>query len=106
MLKELIAKMHGGGKWPEVQATVRIVKQYVEPAVDRYDVPRPVAEVTFAFTDGQGQHQYGAILVGESSELYDAKEDDTFAIRINPANPDEYDSPDALTPRNWREFSV
>ena len=61
MLKELIAKMHGGGKWPEVQATVRIVKQYVEPAVDRYDVPRPVAEVTFAFTDGQGQHQYGAI---------------------------------------------
>jgi hypothetical protein len=99
MLKELIAKMHGADRWPEVQAIVRIVKQYVEPAVDRYDVPRPVAEVTFAFTDAQGEHQYGAILVGESSELYDAKEDDTFSIRINPANPDQYDFPEAIRPR-------
>jgi hypothetical protein len=106
MLKDLFAKMHGADKWPELQATVRIVKQYVEPAVDRYDVPRPVAEVTFAFTDGLGEHQYGAILVADSSSLYDAKEDDTFSIRVNPANPDQYDSPDAIKPRNWGEFRV
>ncbi|MGA2649466.1 MAG: hypothetical protein ABSF28_03035 [Terracidiphilus sp.] len=99
MLKDLFAKMRSGDKWPEVQATVRIVNQYEELAVERYDVSRKVAEVTFAFTDSRGEHQYGAILVADSSSLYDAKEDDTFSIRVNPANPDEYDSPDAIKPR-------
>lgn len=99
MLKDLLEKIHGGGKWPMVQATVRIVKQYEEPPVGRYELSRRVAEVTFAFTDAQGEHQYGAVLVSDSSSLYDAKEDETFSIRVNPANPDEYDFPEAIEPR-------
>jgi len=99
MLKDLFAKIHPADKWPEVQATVRIVNRYEEPAVGRYELPRNVAEVTFGFTDGQGEHQYGAILVSDNSSLYDAKENDTFSIRINPANSDQYDFSEAIKPR-------
>ena len=97
MLKDLFAKKHVADKWPEVQAIVRIVNQYEEPV--EYDFPLKFAEGTFAFTDAQGEHQYGTLQVADSSSLYDAKEDDTFSILINPANPDQYDFPEAIRPR-------
>jgi hypothetical protein len=51
--------------------------------------------VTFAYTDLQQQDQYGSITVSDSSELYDAKEEDTFMIRVDPRQGDKYYSPEA-----------
>jgi hypothetical protein len=95
MLKEFLAKMHGVNKWTDVQATVRSVMQYEEPSPGAYEFPTKLADVTFAYTDTQGEHQYGCITVADSSELYDAKEDDTFSIRVNPTHPEQYYSPKA-----------
>ena len=82
MLKELWAKMRGVGTWPEVEATVRTVGQYELPSSQPYEFPRKLAEVTFAYTDTRREHQYGSITVEHSSTLYDAKENDTFTIRV------------------------
>ena len=95
MLKELFAKMRGVDKWPEARATVRNMVQFEEPSPERYAFPRKLADVTFAYTDTQLELQYGCITVADSSSLYDAKEDDTFSIRVNPAHPDQYYSLEA-----------
>jgi hypothetical protein len=95
MLKEFLAKMRGVNKWTEVQANVRSVMKFEEPPPRIYEFPRKLAEVTFAYTDTQGEHQYGCITVEDSSDLYDAKEDDTFSIRVNPAHPEQYYSQEA-----------
>jgi hypothetical protein len=95
MLKEILAKMRGADKWPEVSATVRSIQQFEEPSRERYEFPRKLADVTFAYTDTQGEHQYGCITVEDSSSLYDMKEDDTFSIRVAPAHPEQYHSSEA-----------
>jgi hypothetical protein len=95
MLKELWAKIRRADRWPEAQAIVRIVDWYLEPSGGRYEFDRKLADVTFAYTDSQGGLQYGCITVQDSSDLYDAKEDDTFSIRVNPAHPDQYFSSEA-----------
>ncbi|MGA2217914.1 MAG: hypothetical protein ABSG51_07500 [Terracidiphilus sp.] len=97
MLKEFLLKMRGVDRWPEVQATVRSVKPFEEPSYERYEFPRKLADVTFAYTDSQGELQYGCITVNDGSSLYDAKEDETFSIRVNPTHPEEYYSPEATT---------
>ena len=97
MLKELLAKMRGTKNWPEVQATVRIVSQFEEPPHRRYEyLPRRMAEVTFAYTDPNGEQQYGSITVEDSSSLYDAQENDTFTVRVDPEHPDRCYSPEAV----------
>jgi hypothetical protein len=95
MLKEFLAKLHGVNKWTDAKATVRSIMQYEEPSERAYEFPRKLADVTFAYTDTQGEHQYGCITVEDSSELYDAKEDDTFSIRVNPKHPEQCYSPEA-----------
>jgi hypothetical protein len=90
MLRELWTKLRGTDKWPEAQATVRIVEQYEEPSAGRYESDRKLANVTFAYTDNQGSLQYGSITVQDSSDLYDAKENDTFSIRVDPMHPERY----------------
>jgi hypothetical protein len=72
--------------------------QYDEPSANRYEAihVQKLADVTFAYTDTRRELQYGWIRVKESSSLWDAREDDTFPIRINPANPEEYYSPEAI----------
>ncbi|MGA9670201.1 MAG: hypothetical protein WBQ94_13395 [Terracidiphilus sp.] len=95
MLKELLFKIRGVDKWTEVSATVRSIQQYEEPPTRAYEFPRKLADVTFAYTDTQSEHQYGCITVEDSSSLYDMKEDDTFSIRVNPAHPEQYYSPEA-----------
>ncbi|MGB6689035.1 MAG: DUF3592 domain-containing protein [Terracidiphilus sp.] len=97
MLKELWSKRRGAEKWPETQATVRSVMQYEEPPTHRYEYPRKLADVTFAYTDAQQELQYGWITVDDRSALYDAKENDTFSIRFNPAQPDQCYSPEAIS---------
>jgi hypothetical protein len=87
--------MRGIDKWPEVQATVRSIRLYEELPSRRYEFARKLAEVTFAYTDGQRNLQYGWIVVEDSSTLYDAKENDTFSIQVNPARPEQYYSPEA-----------
>jgi hypothetical protein len=95
MLKELWARMRGADRGPEVQATVRSVLRYEEPSArGRYVFSRRLADVTFAYMDTRQEHQYGSITVEDSSSLYDAKEDDTFMIRLNPAHPERYYSPE------------
>jgi hypothetical protein len=95
MLKELWAKMRGVDKWPEMQATVRRVERY--ELSSRYsEEPRKLVDVTFAYTDGHGDLQYGWITVDYLSDLFEGKEDDTFPIRVNPAHPDQYYSADAV----------
>ena len=82
-------------KWPEVQATVRSVEQF-EDIPDRYgDSPRKLADVIFAYDDLQQEHQYGSITVDWNSALYDAKENDTFMVRVNPKQGEKYYSPEA-----------
>jgi hypothetical protein len=97
MLLDLWTRVSGAWKkWPETQATVRSVQRYEEPAGGgRYRYERKLADVTFAYTDLQQQHQYGSITVSYSSELYDAKEEDTFMIRVDPKQGDKYYSPEA-----------
>jgi Protein of unknown function (DUF3592) len=95
MLKEFWTKMRGVDKWPEVQGTVRSVEQYDEPRSGLYSSLRNTAEVTFAYKDMQGNLQYGCITVEDSSSLYDAKENDTFSIRVDPSHPEQYYSPEA-----------
>ncbi|MGA2352330.1 MAG: hypothetical protein ABSF70_17980 [Terracidiphilus sp.] len=95
MLKEFLAKIRGVDKWLDAQATVRSVMQYEEPPERACEFSTKLAEVTFAYTDPQAEHQYGCITVKDSSELYDAKEDDTFSIRVNPKHPEQYYSPEA-----------
>ncbi|MGB7984945.1 MAG: hypothetical protein WCF54_07285 [Terracidiphilus sp.] len=94
MLKEFLAKMRGVNQWTEVQATVRSVMLFEMPSQE-YGFPRNLAQVTFAYTDTQGEHQYGCITVKDNSDLYDAKEDDTFLIRVNPKHPEQYYSHEA-----------
>jgi hypothetical protein len=98
MLKNLLEKLRGQDNWPEVQAVVRSILKYDEEPTRGYALPRNFAEVTFAYTDTQQEHQYGSITVEDSSSLYDAKENDTFTIRVNPAHPEKYYSPDGTTP--------
>jgi|SRR5580698_9989889 hypothetical protein len=102
MLRELWARISGAAKnWPEMQATVRNVMRYEEPLRGRYGgFTRKLADLTFAYTDLQQQHQYGSITVNDSSALYDAKEDDAFMIRVNPNQGEEYYSSDA-TPNGY-----
>lgn len=97
MLKELWAKMRGAEKkWPVVQAVVRSILQYDDIPTGRYaSDPRKLADVTFAYVDLQQQHQYGSITVDDSSDLFDAKEDDTFTIRVDPDDGTKYYSPEA-----------
>jgi hypothetical protein len=95
MLNEFLAKLRGVNKWTDVQATVRSVMQYEEPPERAYEFPTKLADVTFAYTDPLGEHQYGSITVMDSSELYDAKKDDTFSVRVNPKHPEQYYSPEA-----------
>lgn len=95
MLKEFLLKIRGVDKWPEVSATVRSIQQFEEPSPERYEFPRKLADVTFAYTDTQRELQYGCITVEDSSLLYDMKEDDTFSIRVNPAHPEQYYSHEA-----------
>ena len=95
MLSELWARMRGIDKWPEVQATVRAISLYEEPPHTLYECARKLAEVTFAYIDDRHDLQYGSIVVEDSSTLYDAKENDTFSIRVNPAHPEQYYSPEA-----------
>jgi hypothetical protein len=99
MLLELWAKVRGAEKkWPEVQAVVRLVQQYDEVPTGRYAYlhdPRKFAEVTFAYVDLQQEHQYGSITVDESSDLFDAKEDDTFTIRVDTNDGTKHYSPEA-----------
>jgi len=90
MLKGLWAKVRRVDQWPEAQATVRIVERYVEPSAGRYEFDKKLADVTFAYTDNQGSLQYGSITVQDSSDLYDAKENDTFSIRVDPMHPERY----------------
>jgi hypothetical protein len=87
--------MRGVNQWTEVQATVRSVMQFEEPSLSDYEFPRKLADVTFTYTDTQGEHQYGCITVEDRSDLYDAKEDDTFSIRVNPTHPEQYYSHEA-----------
>jgi hypothetical protein len=96
MFKELLAKFRGTNDWVETTATVRIVLQYEDVDDVRFagEENRKIADVTFAFTDAKQELQYGSVTVTESSALYDAKENHTFTIRFNPANPDEYESED------------
>ncbi|HUH63888.1 MAG TPA: hypothetical protein VLZ50_12865 [Terracidiphilus sp.] len=94
MLKDLFAKMRGTKNWPEVQATVRIVNQFEEPPEDRYELSRKLAEVT-AYLDPKGEHQCESITVEDSSLLYDAQENDTFTVRVNPEHLDQYYSSEA-----------
>jgi hypothetical protein len=99
MLKELWSKMRGMDKWPEVQATVRNVERYEMPvmaSVPYYQPPRSFAELTFDYADPNGDHQYGSITVGEESTLYDAQENDSFTIRVNPDHGDQYYSHEAV----------
>lgn len=95
MLREFWAKLKGKDKWPEVSATVRSVELFDEPSYARYELPRKLANLTFAYTDGQGSLQYGWITVQDSSDLYDAKEGDTFSIRVDPSHPEQYFSSEA-----------
>ncbi len=97
MLLDFWTRVSGAWKkWPETQATVRSVHQYEELAGgSRYMYERKLADLTFAYMDQQQQHQYGSITVSDSSELYDAKEDDTFAIRVDPKQGDKYYSTEA-----------
>ena len=99
MLRELWAKLRGVDRWPEVKATVRSVLQYEDPPYRHYDSAIKLADVTFAFTNGLGEHQYGCITVAYTSDLYDAKENDTFLIRIDPKDQDQYYSPEATSSR-------
>jgi len=96
MFEKIWAELHHAEKWPEVQAIVRKVDQY-ELLKGRYPASYRFAEITFAYTDPQQQHQYGVITVAESSTLYDAKEDDVFPIRVNPEHPDQCYSPEATS---------
>jgi hypothetical protein len=69
------------------------------PAGSRFDPStKNFAEITFVYSDSKQELQYGAITVNESSELYDAKENDTFPIRVNPQQPDQYYSQEATDP--------
>jgi len=99
MLKELLAKMRGAEKkWPEVQAVVRSAQQYDQFPTGRYAYlhnAKKSADVTFAYFDLQQEHQYGSITVDDSSDLFDAKEDDTFTIRVDPCDGTKYYSPEA-----------
>lgn len=95
MFEKVWAKLHHAENWPEVQAIVRKVDQY-ELLRGRYqDISCRFAEITFAYTDPQQEHQYGVITVTDNSTLYDAKEDDFFSIRVNPEQPDQCYSPEA-----------
>jgi hypothetical protein len=99
MLRELWARARGVQKsWPETQAIVRSIQRYEEPSDGRYEYDRKLADVTFAYTDLKRQHQYGSITVSDSSELYDAKEDDIFMIRVDPDQGEKYYSPEAIRP--------
>jgi hypothetical protein len=99
MLREFWARIRGARKkWPETQATVRSIEHYEMPSGGRYQFPRKLADVTFAYTDREQQHQYGSITVNGSSELYDAKEDDFFLIRVDPDQGDKYFSSEAIGP--------
>jgi hypothetical protein len=99
MLRELWPKVRGMDKWPEVQATVRQIERYEMPVMagmPYYRPPRSLADLTFAYVDPGGDHQYGSITVGEESSLYDSQENDTFTIRVNPKYGDQYFSPEAV----------
>jgi hypothetical protein len=92
MLKELWEKMRGHEKqWIETEATVRVVCQFDE--VGEYETWK-AAEISFRYTGRSGELHYGSVNVTDSSSLFDLKENDTFPVRYNAAQPDECEPTD------------
>ena len=101
MVEEILARLRGVSKWPEVEATVYSVNR--NPAQGRSPA---TATVTFSYRPDGGEVHSGSFFIGDQSSLYYLDENGTFPLRYDPARPERFWSDEYVVPSWWKFYAV
>jgi hypothetical protein len=91
MLEELLAKLRGADKWPEIIATVTSASRQLARGKGK-SYRRESCDVHFRYAPSNCGNQIGRFKVDFGSSLYHLEADDNFKIQFDPRRPSRYHS--------------
>ena len=91
MLEELLAKLRGADKWPEIVATVTSASRQLARGKGK-SYRRESCDVHFRYAPSNCGNQIGRFKVDLGSSLYHLEADDNFKIQFDPRRPSRYHS--------------